>query len=502
MTHKLRHLTVFIVAAIMGISCKKGTAQHGSPLPNIILIVTDDQGYADLSAYDHASSGCHTPNMNRIAEQGVLFTQAYATAPVCSPSRVAMLTGKYQGRWDSLMYWTPGLPQEAPTLAELLKAKGYVTAKFGKSDWGRNFHDSTVREFPLHHGYDYFLGFSAHAHDFFLLDEETEKKTPDPYGWSESLGRLYRNTTKESFKGQYTTNLFTDEAISFIEQHQDAPFFIDLSYNAVHHLIHEVPPEYLAKWGVREIPKYDPSAGTYADYYWKYTQVNDISDEEMRRYYLANLNCLDDNIGRLLDVLEKNDLYDNTLIIFASDNGGEPLSGANNQPLSGSKYTMFEGGIRVPFMLSWPKQLPQGQTYHHRISTLDIVPTALEAAGVIPNESEPFDGESLLGPVIHDKPKPTASPLFFKFNNQFAVIDEKWKLVFAENYNPADRPITSQIKLNEWSGQVALFNISADPGEQENLIDQYPEVAKRLKKRYTEWLHDMAIANKHYPSMQ
>lgn len=485
---------------VWGLGCHERRIPRDTP-PNIILIVTDDQGYADLSAYDHVSPGCHTPNMDRIAQHGVLFTQAYATAPVCSPSRVAMLTGKYQGRWDSLMYWTPGLPQEAPTLAELLKNEGYVTAKFGKSDLGRNFHNADVREFPVNHGYDYFLGFSAHAHDFFLLDEETEKKTPDPYGWSESLGRLYRNTTKEGFNDQYTTNLFTDEAISFIEQHKDAPFFIDLSYNAVHHLIHEVPTAYLKKWGVREIPKYDPATGTYADYYWKYTQVNDISDEEMRLYYLANLNCLDDNIGRLLDALERNDRYDNTLIIFLSDNGGEPLSGANNQPLSGSKYTMFEGGIRIPFMMSWPDRLPQGRVYHHRISALDIVPTASEAAGITSGD-EPFDGKSLITPVMDDKPKANDQPLFFKFDNQFAVIDKEWKLVFAENYNPADRPITSQIQLNEFSGKLALFNIADDPGEQHNLIEQHPSVAKRLEKLYADWLREMATANKDYQSMR
>src|SRR5690606_22387388 len=222
----------------------------------------------------------------------------------------------------------------------------------------------------------------------------------------------------------------------------DKPFFIDLSYNAVHHLIHEVPKAYLEKWNVREIPKYDPSSGTYADYYWKYTQVNDITDTEMRRYYLANLNCLDDNIGRLLDVLEKNDLYHNTLIIFLSDNGGEPLSGANNLPLSGSKYTMYEGGIRIPFILSWPASLPRKQVYRHRVSALDLVPTCLEAAGIDPGAAGPFDGVSLLDPVRRNEPSAAAGkPLYFKFEKHHAVIDKGWKLVYTENYNPDNRPI-------------------------------------------------------------
>lgn len=467
--------------------------------PNIILIVTDDQGYADLSAYKHASPNCSTPNMDRIAKNGVLFTNAYASAPVCSPSRAGMLTGKYQERWDKDMYWSPGLPGNISTLAEILKKEGYVTAKIGKSDFGSGYHNPDVREFPIHHGYDHFLGFSAHAHDYFLLDETIEKATPDPYGWSESLGRLFRDTVKESFKDTYTTELFTDEAISFIKENKEKPFFLDLSYNAVHHLIHEVPQKYLDKWNVRKIPNYDPSYGKYAAYYWDYTQVNKISDEEMRRYYLANLNCLDDNIGRLLDALEKLEIDENTLIIFLSDNGGEPLAGANNLPLSGSKYTMCEGGIRVPFMISWPKKLPQGKTYHHRVSALDIVPTSIDAAGIKNMDYGQFDGVSLIKPVKNNKPSSAAAkPLCFKFEKHYAVIDEGWKLVYTENYNPADRPITSQILLGKYNNELALFNLKSDPGERNNLIEQEPERAAALENKFSQWLETMKADHKNY----
>ena len=460
--------------------------------PNIIFIVTDDQGYADLSAYEHVSPHVSPPNMDRIAYNGVLFTNAYTTAPVCSPSRVGMYTGKYQQRWDSLMYWTPGLPENVNTLAEMLKDAGYATARIGKSDYGKNFHDPEAREFPVNHGYDYFLGFSAHAHDYFLLDKEIEMATPDPYGWSESLGRLYRNTKKISFENTYTTELFTDEAIRFVKEHRDEPFFLDLSYNAVHHLIHEVPQKYLDKWGVRKIPNYDPSYGTYADYYWDYTQVDRISDEEMRRYYLANLNCLDDNIGRLLDTLSELDLVENTLIVFISDNGGEPLAGANNQPLSGSKYTMYEGGIRVPFILSWPAKLPQGEVYHQRVSALDIVPTSLEAVGVKSIGYEQFDGASLLTPVVNDEPSPAIQdPLYFKFGEHYAIIDQQWKLVYTSNYNPSDRPITSQIILGKHENKLALYNLEDDPGERNNLIEQRPEKAEQLQAIFEQWLNSM-----------
>lgn len=455
--------------------------------PNIILIVTDDQGYADLSAYPHAAKDCATPNMDRIAKKGVLFTNGYASAPVCSPARAAIYTGKYQQRWDSAMYWSPGLPDNVRTLAEMLQQKGYVTQKIGKSDFGQHYHTSEAREFPTRHGYDHFLGFSAHAHDYFLLDEDIEKATPDPYGPSEALGRIFRDTVKESFRGTYTTDLFTDEAIRFIDRlRDDEPFFLDLSYNAVHHLIHEVPQKYLDKWGLRKIPDYDTSYGTYAQYYWDYTQVNKITDEEMRRYYLANLNCLDDNIGRVLDALQARNMLENTLIIFISDNGGEPLSGASNLPLCGSKYTMHEGGIRVPFMMSWPGKLPEGKVYGHRVSALDIVPTALEAAGI--RDTTQSDGISILRPVKENQPsKAAAAPLCFRFEKHYAVIDGPWKLVYTFDYNPPNRPITSQIMLGAHNDQLALYNLENDPGERNNLIEMEPAVAARLKESFAAW---------------
>jgi len=467
--------------------------------PNIIVIVTDDQGYADLSAFEHVSANCQTPNMDRIAKMGVLFDNCYVSGPVCSPSRAAIYTGRYQERWDDRMGWSTGLPTNVPTLAEILKENGYYTARLGQSDYGRNYHNPNAREFPVHHGYDYFLGFSAHAHDYFLLDKEIEMATPDPYGNSESLGRLYRDTVKVGFENTYTTNLFTDEAIRFVKEHKESPFFLDLAYNAVHELIHEVPNEYLKKWDVRKISDYDPSYGKYATYYWEYTQVGEITDEEKRKLYLANLNCLDDNIGRLFDSLESLGLLENTLIILVSDNGGEPLTGANNLPLSGSKYTMHEGGIRIPFVVSWPKVLPEGKLYGHRVSSFDIVPTCLEAAGITAYDSMQFDGSSLLQPIQKDTPSEAAyKPLCFKFGKQWAIIDNGWKLVYAEDYNPPNRPITSQIRLGTNSGKVALYNLIEDIGERNNLIEKETQKADELKNKFDAWLATMQKDQKNY----
>ncbi|GAB3665120.1 sulfatase-like hydrolase/transferase [Echinicola sediminis] len=490
-SNKIFFLYAFLLPLFLTGACSP-VEKNDVARPNIILIVTDDQGYADLSAFEHVSENCQTPNMDRIAKNGVLFPNAYVTAPVCSPSRASLYTGQYQEKWDPQMFWSPGLPKNVATIAEVLGQEGYRTGKVGKSDFGTNYHNAQSREFPLHHGYETFMGFSAHAHDYFLLDEKTERSTPDPYGSSASLGRLFQDSTKTSFEDTYTTDLFTDKAIEFIKGNQGEPFFLDLSYNAVHHLIHEVPKKYLEKWGVEPIADYDSTYGNYKDYYWDYTQVGKISDENMRKYYLANLNCLDDNIGRLLDALEAEGIAENTLIILVSDNGGEPLAGANNLPLAGSKYTMHEGGIRIPMIMSWPNGLPKDKLYGHRVSTLDIFPTCLEAVGFEQKENFGTDGSSLIQPILENQASPASQhPLFFQFGKQWAVIDQDWKLVFAEDYNPANRPITSQIMLGANPGVEALYNLQNDPGERNNLIEQEDQKAVELKNKHQNWLNSM-----------
>ena len=232
-------------------------AAVGARRPNIVILVTDDQGYADLSAYPHAAKDVHTPHMDRIAKEGVLLTQGYVSAPVCSPSRAGWNTGLYQQRWGHWSWGAP-LPATARTLAERLKAVGYVTGKVGKSDFGTHYHSLDVREYPLNHGYDEFLGFSSHAHDYWLLSEEIEKKTPDPHGGSAALGPLFENRGRKEYDQGYLTTILTDAAVDFLKRHRDDTFLLTVAYNSVHHLIHEVPDEYLKKHGVKPIPNYDP----------------------------------------------------------------------------------------------------------------------------------------------------------------------------------------------------------------------------------------------------
>ena len=456
--------------------------------PNIVVIITDDQGYADLSAYAHHASDIRTPNMDRLAEGGVLFGQGYVSAPVCSPSRAGWNTGRYQQRWDANASWNPGLPGGVKTLAEYLKGAGYATGKVGKSDYGKGYHSMTTREYPLNHGFDEFLGFSSHAHDFFLLSEDIEKRTPDPYGGSAALGMLFENRKKKSFEDGYTTDIFTDWAIDFVKRHKDEEFFLTVSYNSVHHLIHEVPKKYLDKFGVKQIDNYKPETmGKYKTYYNKYNQTGVISDADMRKYYLANLNCMDDNIGRLLDSMEALGVDENTLVIFFADNGGSPLTGANNRPLRGSKYRTFEGGIRVPFIVKWPGKLGRGKRYEHCVSTLDILPSCLEAAGVEVPAGAKLDGQSFLGAVKKNVPSATSKkPMFWQFQKYWAVRDGDWKLVSSDDY--ISRKPTSQILQGGLAeGRAMLFNLKNDPSEQTDVYEQNPKIVKRLQGLYDKW---------------
>ena len=449
-----------------------------STKPNILIIVTDDQGYADMSAFSHHAPDIQTPNMDRISQDGILFSQGYVTAPVCSPSRAGWNTGCYQQRWGHLN-WGAKLPPGRKTLAEHLRRAGYATGKVGKSDFGVGYHSHDSREYPLNHGFDEFLGFSSHAHDYFLLSEEIAKRTPDPHGHSAALGPLMHNRSWKEYKEGYTTEIFTDEAIEFLKMQQGQPFFLNVSFNSLHHLIHEVPEKYLRKHGCDPIPNYDPSMGKYEDYYREYA-VPDPVDEKWSKLYLANLECLDDNIGRILDALDELRLSENTLVIFFSDNGGSPYTGASNKPLSGSKYNLREGGIRVPLSMRFPGRFNPGVTYPHIVSSLDIVPTCLAAAGIETQEDR-LDGLNLLNKMSGTELIPVRStPLFWRWKKQFAVRHGDWKL----------------LKLDD--AKTCLYNLNNDVAEQHDLSARHPEKLKDLLDAYNSWQLEMeASTNQH-----
>ena len=457
--------------------------------PNILLIVVDDQGYADFEPFKNHRPEISTPNMNRLAETGMIFTQAYTSAPVCSPSRAGLNTGKFQFRWDAKASWNPGLPDETKTIAEYLKEAGYTTARIGKADFGTNYHKFDVRKHPLNHGYDYFLGFSAHAHDYWLLSDEMAKRTPDPNGHSAHLGPLMENKGYKSYEDGYITNIFTDEAIQYLKTEKGEPFFLTLSYNSVHHVIHEVPQKYLNKFDVAPIHNYEPDSmetfgnrkpGSYSAYYEKYTRLGAINDEDMRKFYLANLNCLDDNIGRVLDALKEEGLNENTLIVFVSDNGGSPLTAANNSPLTAGKYSLWEGGIRVPMAISWPGKIQAGTVQNEYVSALDILPTLVEAAGVEISDSI-MDGTSLLQPDQNRL-------LVWRWMDSWAVRKGEFKLTNMYYEHGKGRVSNQIIPPIHDDNSLKLFNVNNDPGERINLAESMPEKLKELQNEYENWL--------------
>ena len=271
--------------------------------------------------------------------------------------------------------------------------------------------------------------------------------------------------------------------MKFIEKNREKPFFVTLSYNAVHHLIHQAPKPYLDKFGVKEIPNYDPAKdGSYEEWFKQFITLGQITDEQMRRYYLANLNCLDDNIGRLLDALDEMKLVDNTVLIFFSDNGGAPTNGAWNRPLVGAKFSLWEGGIRVPMIVARPGEEHAGETWHEPVSTLDVLPTCLKAAGIevpdsldglaIPTGREGFNG---------------SRDLFWRWGkDSYAVRSGDWKLLHNGTFS-GRKPTAGIINRPRLAKGTRLFNLAKDPGESKDISKQHPEIVTRLQALYQQW---------------
>jgi arylsulfatase A-like enzyme len=484
-----RKATTLLACIVCAFLCSRALGETSSP--NFLIIVTDDQGYGDLGAFKHHAPDVRTPNMDRIAAKGVLFTDAYASAPVCSPSRAGWNTGQHQVRWDPKSSFGCGLPNAVTHIAEIMKANGYATARIGKNDNGKGLNRRGVREDPMNHGFDEFLGFSAHGHDFFLLSKDIETRTPDPKGHSAVVGPLMHNKGVKEFKNGYLTEVFTNAAINFVERDRDTPFFLTLSYNSVHHLIHQSPKRYLEKYGVKAIPKYDPDMGSYARWFKQYITLGRITEDEMRRYYLANLNCLDDNIGRVLDALEERSLADNTVVIIFSDNGDAPTNGAWNRPLAGAKFSLWEGGIRVPFILSRPSDPHAGETWNHPISTLDVLPTCLEAAGI--KLPETLDGRPI---PKSSKEFEESRHLFWRWGGaSYAVRSGDWKLL--HNGTVSNRKPTAGIvnRKNLVKG-TRLFNLREDISESRDLAEDHPEVVQRLQNSYADWSEEVAAGKR------
>lgn len=479
---------VTAVAATASSLLAAAPAAHTSK-PNILLILSDDQGYGDVSVLPHHAPDAHTPNIDALAKSGALFPNAYLTAPVCSPSRTGLISGRYQERFNKEAGWRNALPERATTIAEHLRDLGYATMMIGKNDFGMHLPSKADRRYPINHGYDHVLGFDSHAHDYFELTKDIEDRAIRPHeGPSANVGPLDFDRGTKDFPNAYTTDVFTDAAISFAKDSaaRNKPFFCYLAYNNVHDLVEQVPQKYLSKYNLKSIPLYDPSMGSYLDYYHQYNTIGPVvSEADMRKYYLANLDCLDDHVGQVLAALDKMGVADNTLVVFLTDNGASVNSGGNSSPLRGSKFTTFEGGIRTPLVLKWPGHIKEGQTLNDPAITLDLLPTLVDAAGGTVKADEQLDGVSLLPRVTVDQSLPDRT-FYWKFLQQWAVRHGDWKLVVA-NQPKAKAAHASWLLLGPVSKDPQLFNLKDDPSEQKDVAKDHPEIVKDLTARYKQW---------------
>ena len=434
----MKHLTYFFLLLGM-ISCSTNEEQP----PNVIVIISDDQGYADVGF--HGSEEIFTPNIDRIANNGVIFSEGYVSYAVCSPSRAGLITGKYQNRFgytrnillapkDSTM----GLPLTEQTLPDVLRKANYKTKAIGK--WHLGAHESLV---PERRGFDEFFGFLIGGHRYFPGDLTINDLTEARRQMDGYVTRIYDNGKRIDTK-KYLTEELSDNAVQFIEDNSDNPFFIYLSYNAPH----------------------TPLQATERD-----LERNKHIEVEKRRTYAAMVSSMDDGIGLILDKLEEKKITDNTIVIFFSDNGGvEWYNFSDNGVLRGIKGDFFEGGIRVPFTMQWPKKIKPGITYDKPIIALDVFATVASAASAEKYIKNDIDGVDLLPYLTGDKFGLPHEYLYWQNPDKDidVVRDERYKYL--------------RIKNDEY-----IFDLKNDISEETNIINSSKPIYDRLKSQFKEW---------------
>jgi len=404
--------------------------------PNFLFILADDLGYADLGCYG-GRSRC-SPSLDRLAKEGLRFTQGYANSPVCSPTRIALMTGRWQhrlrggadepirsgaARGDARL----GLPPAHPTLPSLLRDAGYATALVGKWHLGFPPHFG-----PLKSGYQEFFGSLSGAIDYF-----THK---DSYG----IHDLFENETPLHRKG-YLTDLITDRAVEFVKRKRKDPFLLSVHYNAPHW-----------PWETRA----DAAEAKRIEKLYHF-------DGGSLATYLTMIRQMDEGIGRILSALKFSKIEQNTIVVFTSDNGGERFS--DTWPLVGKKMDLLEGGIRVPYIVRWPAKVKAGSVTAQHAVTMDWVATFLAAAGVAPHRDYPLDGMNLLS-VLKFPLKTFKRDLFWKmlYRNQKAMRSGDWKYLSVE-------------------GDEFLFNLAKDERERANFGNREPQRLAALRAKVLAW---------------
>ena len=400
--------------------------------PNIIYIMTDDMGYGDLSGYGRKDYT--TPNIDKLASQGIKFVNAYSAGPLCTPTRTAFMTGRYPARTPVGLIepltgdkkdTAVGLTNEYPSIATLMKDAGYQTALIGKWHLGARSQHS-----PVKNGFDYFFGFRSGAADY--ISHKGNGRIHD----------LYENDELVYPEG-YLTDLFSQKAIAFIKQKHDKPFFLTITFNATH-------------W-----PWQGPTDKPYND-------SVDFRKGGSPAIYAAMMKSLDDGIGSIMKTLDEGQLSTQTIVIFTNDNGGERYS--DNGGLSKAKGTLWEGGIRVPAFVRWPGKINAGGITQQLAITMDWTATILSAAAVKANKDFPLDGMDLI-PILTGKKKNSERVFYwrtFQRSKQKAIRDGNWKY------------------LQDETGEY-LFDLMADQGEKNDVKAKEDSIFNRLKKEYASW---------------
>lgn len=419
--------------------------------PNIIIIYCDDLGYGDLSCY--GSEACRTPHLDALAADGIRFTDWYSNSPVCSPSRAALLTGRYPARAGVSRILggkrgSAGLPATETTLATVLKDQGYRTALIGKWHLGM-----APEHSPNAHGFDEFFGFKAGCVDYYSHIFYWEQA-----GGVNPVHDLWHNGEEVWANGQYMTSLITEQAVRFIDRQQE-PFFLYAAYNAPHYPMH-APAEYMER---------------FAHLPWD------------RQVMAAMIAAVDDGVGQIVETLKAKGIYDDTVIFFSSDNGPSTESrnwldgtedlyyGGSAGHFRGHKGSLFEGGIREPAILSYPAVLGQGLVNRDVYAMMDIMPTFLDWAGITPDGAA-LDGLAV-GPALCGESPAPERPLFWEYAGQLAVRKGPWKLV-----------LDGKLDFGRAAADaVHLSDLTRDPGERNNVAADHPELVRELTAEVEAW---------------
>ncbi|GEA51838.1 N-acetylgalactosamine-6-sulfatase [Vibrio inusitatus NBRC 102082] len=412
--------------------------------PNVVLIFVDDIGYADMG-FQNLRDDIVTPNMDKVAKDGVVFSAGYVTGSVCGPSRAGLVTGRYQQRFGYHDNIGPrvrdknveqGLDLSVKTFGNYFQDAGYTTGYIGKS------HDGDDKKFwPHNRGFDEFYGFNNGAADYFISGRNVENSEESAHS------SIHRNDEViENFDG-YLTDIFGDESVDFIDRHKDSPFFLYVPFNASH----------------------GPMQAKHSDLQ-KFAHISD----PLRRKSVAMTYNMDVNVGKIVNKLEQHELMENTMIIFMSDNGGKPdNNGSINSPLRSTKGTTWEGGIRVPFAISYRGHVPANQVIDDPVVSLDILPTTLAIAGIEEKEEWELEGVNLMPRMTGKVDKLESRYLYWLTAARSAIRDENWKLVVPN--------------IHVQNPRYELYKISEDISESNDLSSQYPEQVERLKTEFERW---------------